>query len=135
MQAQLLFHEPGQARNLRIEPKGGWLRIRRQLRVAGKVIKGSFVRSLDPPGTVGLVDRHNFAVQSLGILDTGQTLVHRDLDQTLRFWDAASRAPARTLSTLSSERGGFHVRFEFQRQPGRLEAGGRQPQRPWSQFL
>ncbi|MCI0535296.1 MAG: hypothetical protein L0Z50_08710, partial [Verrucomicrobiales bacterium] len=102
LQAKLLIDEAGHARNLRIDPKGEWLGFEGDFSLAGQVIKGSFVRSLDPSGKVELVDRHNLAVQSLGIVAAGRTLAHRDMDQTLRFWDSESRAPVRTLSTHSS---------------------------------
>src|SRR5262249_7528688 len=49
-----------------------------------------------------LVDAHPMALQSLGLLNGGQTLLNMDRDRMLRFWSRQSQGAVRSFSTLVS---------------------------------
>jgi len=102
LEARHLFTDPVYARNLQIHPTGRWIGFEGTVRRDGQEVNGSFIRGLDPRNEPELADRHAWAVQTLSFVDGGRTLLNRDRDRTLRFWDLQSRQVVRTLSTLAA---------------------------------
>jgi WD40 repeat protein len=100
--ARELFADPGHARNLQFHPSGKWLGFQGTVRRDGQDLGGSFVRGLDPQLGPELADRHSYAVQTLGFVGDGQTLLNMDPDRILHFWDLQSRRSVRTLRTLAA---------------------------------
>jgi WD40 repeat protein len=102
LEARHLFSDPGSPRNLQIHPTGNWIGFEGTIRRDGQTVDGSFVRGLDPHSEPELADRHTCAVQTLGFLNNGQTLLNRHLDRTLHFWDLQTHRIVRTLPTLAA---------------------------------
>ena len=101
LEARELFHDPGQTRNLVFHPTGKWIGFEGSVRRNGQNLTGSFIRGLEPGNEPELVSLHNSAVQTLGVADAGQALLHMDKDHRLVFSSPQSRQTIRTLPTLA----------------------------------
>ena len=106
LEARRLFSDPGYSRNLQIHPTGKWIAFEGTLRRNGQDVSGSFLRGLDPPNEPELADRYTWAVQTLGFADGGRTLLSRDPQRTLHFWDLQSHRIVRKLTTLTTGESG-----------------------------
>ena len=100
-EARPLFRDPVYSRNLQIDPTGKQLAFEGSVRRDGRDLNGSFIRGLEPRNEPELADSHAWAVQTLGFVDGGRTLLNMDKDRTLHFWDVQSRQMVRTVSTLA----------------------------------
>ena len=102
-EARPLFTEPGAFRNLVIHPTGEWSAFEGSLRRDGHGVSGSFIRGLQPRSETELAYNRSVAVQTLGLVDDGRSLLSFDIkDLTLRFWDVQSRRVVRTIPTLAA---------------------------------
>ena len=102
LDARLLFYEPGACRNLQMDPSGTWIGFQGGMRLNGRYLSGSFIRSMSPEAHLNLADSHQSAVQTLGFSAQDNTLVCWSMDdRALRFWDPISRQIVRTLPTLA----------------------------------
>ncbi|MBL9170832.1 MAG: protein kinase [Verrucomicrobiales bacterium] len=102
LEARVLFHDPGAARNLHFHPSGKWIGFQGHVNVDGHRLMGSFVRGLEPGDEPKLIHSHRFAVQTLGISGDGSALVHRDDDQALVFSVLGAPKPSRSVTTITS---------------------------------
>jgi WD40 repeat protein len=100
--ASALFDDQGEGRNLRFHPGGKWIGFQGTFLCDGKRVKGSFIRGLEAGNERGMVDNHGSAVQTMDLDTTGGNLIYMTWDRTLQFWDPQTRAPTRTLSSLSA---------------------------------
>jgi len=102
-EAHPLFNEPGAFRNLLIHPTGKWSAFQGSLLREGHGVSGSFIRGLQPKNETELAYNGSVAVQTLGLVDDGRSLLSFDIkDLTLRFWEVQSRRLVRTIPTLGA---------------------------------
>jgi WD40 repeat protein/predicted Ser/Thr protein kinase len=102
LDARPVFSEPGSFRNLLIQSTGKWSAFEGTLQRDGHGVGGSFIRGLEPRNQPELADNHSVAVQTLGLVDDGRSLLSFDVkDRALHFWDVQSRRVVRTLPTLA----------------------------------
>jgi len=102
LEARVLFHDRGMARNLQMDSTGTWIGFQGTMRRDGQNLSGSFARSMNPQEPAELADRHKSAVQTLGLSARDHTLVHMSQDdRSLHFWDPKSHQIVRTLPTLA----------------------------------
>jgi len=100
-EARPLFSEPGSYRNLVIHSTGKWIGFDGTLPSNGHY--ASFIRGLEPHNKPELADNRSAAVQTLGFINDGLSLLSFDAkDRTVRFWDVQGRRLARTLPTVAS---------------------------------
>jgi WD40 repeat protein len=102
IEARQLFNEPGDFRNLQIDPAGRWIGFQGDLRRDRQTLTGSFLMGLEPRTKPELAAGPDYSVQTLGIVDAGRALLSMDRDRILRFWDVRSRRFVRTLPTLAA---------------------------------